>query len=179
MAAENYSKPPGSQHPSVPPLGDWLELARQLTACTSAIDRGLAEVGRRLGLSTIDLLLLWTCSLGGASAISQRQLARRLGISPAQVSATVEQLRRRKLLQGHRPAKDRRRQIWRLTDDGRATLASALEALDPLTDRWSQPCDPIGITALSALLDGLVSPSRDTLHPAGTTDAPGRKRGAA
>jgi len=69
-------------------------------------------------ISLAGLSILWACRGAVREGMSQTDLARGLLLSPAHVSGLVEQLRRRGLLEGRRPAADRRRQLWRLTAAG-------------------------------------------------------------
>ena len=51
--------------------------------------------------------------------LDQKVLSTELGISTAQVSALVEKLRGRQIIDPVVDEVDRRRQLWRLTDNGR------------------------------------------------------------
>ncbi len=59
-----------------------------------------------------------------------------MAVSPAHVSGLVEQLRRKGLLEGHRPVTDRRRQLWRLTPDGCKTLETLVADCSGRLDEW-------------------------------------------
>ena len=67
--------------------------------------------------------------------LDQADLAERLAASPAQISAVVDRLRRRGLAVCESHPADRRRQLWRLTPEGRALVFEVVAAVDaPSTD---------------------------------------------
>ncbi len=81
----------------------------------------LTALVERFGLKEIDFRLLWAL-LTGDIQLDQTQLAKFLGCSPAQVSGIVERLRSRGIISGQVAGGDRRRQVWRITPQGRALL---------------------------------------------------------
>jgi hypothetical protein len=92
---------------------------------------------------------------------------RRLGVSPAQVSALVERMRRKGLLDGCRPPGDRRRQMWRLTDRGRDALGDAFRAIRPWVERVERRLGPERSAEIGRALDKLVSLLHDAAPDAG------------
>ena len=72
-----------------------------------------------LELTDSELLVVWLCR-GAAGCRSSWPAP--IGVSPAQMSGMVERLRARGLVAMHRPAMDRRRQVWRTTAGGQALL---------------------------------------------------------
>lgn len=98
--------------------------ARVDVACQHAISGKLAcrEISSWLRGSQIqepEFRLLWLLA-GSAHAagcsLDQAELAERLVVSPAQVSGAVEHLRSLGLLERVQHERDRRRQLWRVTD---------------------------------------------------------------
>jgi DNA-binding MarR family transcriptional regulator len=124
-----------------------LALVHRTSAAGRALRRLLAEEAQAAGLSDAELLVVWLCDDQGpglaTSELAQVELALAVGVSPAQMSGTVERLRQRGLLETHRATVDRRRQVWRTTAEGRAALASI------------QP----GITRIAARIDELIAPA--------------------
>lgn len=80
--------------------------------------RQLAGALRGQALSEAEFRLLWLLSRQVAAGLEQRRLAEELGVSPAQVSATVEKLRCQQLIEPKANNTDRRRQHWQLTPTG-------------------------------------------------------------
>jgi DNA-binding MarR family transcriptional regulator len=64
-------------------------------------------------------------------------LAGTIGVSPAQMSGTVDRLGSRGLVAMHRPTMDRRRQVWRTTSDGLELLERIAPRLDELATSLS------------------------------------------
>lgn len=95
----------------------------------------LAEL-TALGLTDTQLMVLWgidrlSPSQGG-TGVQQSEVAQSLGISPAQISGLVEQLRQQGNLDSRRAVHDRRQQLWHLTEPGRAKLTEALVCVSHL-----------------------------------------------
>ncbi|MFI4877181.1 MAG: MarR family winged helix-turn-helix transcriptional regulator [Blastopirellula sp. JB062] len=81
---------------------------------------------------------------------SQRELAERLAVSPAQISALVERLRQREWIDSQRDPHDRRRQRWSLTTAG---LSVVKEIGAEIAERWSEldeveRCSPLAAETL-------------------------------
>ncbi len=117
--------------PEIPPgraASRWLALAEQIAVCTRQVQRLTAIPA---GLRLPEALLLWLCGRADPEGTAQAELARRLAVSPAQVSHLLERLRGLGWLQAHRPAADRRCQRWRLTPLGRQVLAEIERHLEP------------------------------------------------
>ena len=92
-------------------------------------------------------------------------MAREMAVSPAQVSGLVEQLRRKGLLEGRRSETDRRRQLWRLTTDGQATLDAMLADLDHATAELDRHWPARQTVELLAMLARLSQTAREELSP--------------
>lgn len=111
----------------------WVDLLRTAIRCGRAAQRALAsQLDEQLNSSAANML--WACRDLAQDAPSQLELAAYVGLSPAQVSATVETLRCEGLLESQRSPTDRRRQVWRLTAAG----ASAVAELDERLAAWSE-----------------------------------------
>ncbi len=98
---------------------------QRCSACLSEILKGEAD---RHDLTEMACRTLWICHRQGPAGVSQADIAAELDLSPAHVSALVEDLRARDLLLGERRPPDRRRQFWSLTPSG-------AEIFLPLADR--------------------------------------------
>lgn len=103
-----------------------IELAEQISVCGRKLHDELSHLVGQWQLSPPQFSLLWACRYTRAEGSSQNELAGAMAVSPAHVSGLVEQLRRKGLLEGRRAAVDRRRQLWRLTPDGRDTLETLI-----------------------------------------------------
>jgi DNA-binding MarR family transcriptional regulator len=101
---------------------DWVDLLACVIATGRRLQREIERGSRRQGLSDSQFLLLWLCSQGPQQGSAQSEMAARLGLSAAQVSGLVEQLRGEELLTCQRSPSDRRRQLWRPTDSGKQVL---------------------------------------------------------
>jgi len=99
-----------------------VEMLRLVSQCERELRRVLAGRVRHLAISDAELLVLWLCYEARELGIAQNELAATVGVSAAQMSGLVERLRQRGLLIANRCARDRRRQYWRLTDEGNRTL---------------------------------------------------------
>ena len=76
--------------------------------------------------------LLWllagaTSTSVSAAALDQAELAERLVVSPAQVSGAVERLRSLGLVERVQHQRDRRRQLWQVTEAGDALLRQIID----------------------------------------------------
>ncbi len=112
----------------------WIELLESLSACGRRFRAVLADVSAAHELNDTQFSLLWLCSQADDEGFSQSSLAAATAVSPAHVSGQLEQLRQRGLLAAQRAAKDRRRQLWRTTDDGTVLLNTLAGQLGTLTD---------------------------------------------
>jgi DNA-binding MarR family transcriptional regulator len=111
----------------------WFELAQRLECCARTVGSALRDALRQVQSpwDHRDVALLLLCREGPPEGVCQSDLARQLGLSPAQVSGMVECLRAAETLVSHRAASDRRRQLWRLSNNGVGQLESLLAALQP------------------------------------------------
>jgi DNA-binding MarR family transcriptional regulator len=117
--------------------------------------RQLAAWARPFGVSETEFRLLWLLvsdgSVRGSSANDQADLAERLAVSAAQVSAVVERLRVAGLVEGDRQSSDRRRRLWRPTSQGFALVDGvvtrvAASGIPPV----APPCEGGGYEAEAA-----------------------------
>ena len=108
-------------------------ITQQLDDACSRIASGraaawdLTALVERFGLKEIEFRLLWAL-LTGDTQLDQTQMAEFLGCSPAQVSGVVERQRSRGNISGQAATGDRRRQVWRITPQGRALLEEIVAA---------------------------------------------------
>jgi len=121
------------------------EYGRLDTACLIiATGRSLArQLTVALGehqLSEAEFRLLWRLYAYSADVhqrtFEQSALAEPLGISPAQVSAIVEKLRRQEFISSVAHASDRRRRLWRLTAEGRLRFEWICKRVGRLSSSW-------------------------------------------
>jgi DNA-binding MarR family transcriptional regulator len=107
---------------------NWLHLVERVAVCSRLLRAALDNRMADCDLNPSQFSVLWAC-FHQPAGVGQSELAELLAVSPAHVSGLVEQLRRRKLLAGHRPSADRRRQQWRLTPQGEACVKAVRTAL--------------------------------------------------
>lgn len=132
MAAREFSPPPTVANLSddrQATLRSWLRLVMQVGTVARAARRQLAVQVAGSELSEQEFLVLWLCDDATLTPRSQGELADVVGVSPAQMSGLVDRLRRRDLLQFERLGRDRRRQVWQLTVEGRALLTEVCRQL--------------------------------------------------
>jgi DNA-binding MarR family transcriptional regulator len=106
-----------------------LRLIHWSSAAGRQLRRQLADIAEQFELSDGELLVVWLCR---DTDWVQVELAAALGVSPAHMSGIVERLGTRGLVAMHRPSIDRRRQVWRTTDDGIAFLDRLAPRLEEL-----------------------------------------------
>lgn len=137
----------------------WTELAERILVCGRLFRDHLTRQAGRWQLSEPEFSLLWACRNAPRVGLGQKELASSLAVSPSAVSGLVEQLRRGGLVEGHRAADDRRRQLWRLTQAGQTRLRAVLDDLAAwathLDDRLTAP-DSKELIRLLERLVGLV-----------------------
>ena len=103
-----------------------------------AIETNDRAIARSSGLSNAQMLVLHALADEGQEM--PRDIARRLGVSQATVSALIDRLEARALVRRERRQSDRR-MVWViLTDAGRALLAASP---DPLHDRFIRGFDTL------------------------------------
>lgn len=149
----------------------WRIFAR-LAESTGRLDRlvrrALAEALSEAQLSENEFLVLAAYE-DAANPPSQRQLADRLAVSPAQISGIVERLRQREWIDSRRDPHDRRRQHWRLTAAGSQIVLAAGAAI---AARWNEfaefrECSPLAAEALryATQLQASPAPSAASSRP--------------
>lgn len=176
------------------PATRWVESAERMLACGRLLHGHISRQAGRHQLSEAEFSLLWACRDIPSSGVGQNELAARLAVSPAQVSGLVERLRRKGLLEGHRPSHDRRRQHWQLTPEGRDTLQAVLAGLADWAGRLDEALRSErietwlleeaksktgGIRRLIQLLDRLRETFRSVAASPDEPVAPASRRGAA
>jgi DNA-binding MarR family transcriptional regulator len=165
--------------PAEPPSAACAQLLRGLARCGRMAQRAMeAQLGERLSIQLASML--WACRELAAADVSQLDLAKYLGISPAQASGLVESLRREGLLVCERSARDRRRQTWQLTPAGQQLAGE----LDERLAAWSRACRAaVGDQTLDKLARGMSALEQFLEMPvargaAAPTPDPHRRRAA-
>ena len=153
---------------------DWIHLVERLTVCSRLLRAGLDARMAACDLNPSQFSILWVC-YHAESGAGQSQLADLLAVSPAHVSGLVEQLRRRRLLAGHRPPSDRRRQLWRLTPQGRNSVESVLTAIRA----WAVELDARLPAKASRALTHMVDQVTEAVQAAEQRVAAAGQKGAA
>ncbi len=121
--------------PDTNSAADWLDVAEMISLCGRRLRATLAHALTQEGLGDAQFSMLWGCTKATADGVNQRHLADMLSVSPAHVSATLEQLRRLGLLCSRRCSDDRRRQMWVVTPDGREVVHRVTNRLQPYTSQ--------------------------------------------
>jgi len=142
------------------PAARWIELAERILACGRLLRDDLTQQAGQWQLNEPEFSVLWVCLHAPPQGISQNELAAELAVSASRVSGLVERLRRRGLLESRRGKSDRRRQLWRLTPTGRATLRSLMADLLPWADQLEDQVGAVSRKAAGQLLDELAKTLR-------------------
>ena len=126
----------------LPSLTEQLDDACRRVALGKKTARQLDELVSAHGLKETEFRLLWALRSPSAPW-DQIHLAEQLGCSPARVSAVVERLSRAGQIVGQAASADRRRNLWRLSAQGRdlleAIIAGEAEEKQPPTLRVHPP----------------------------------------
>jgi DNA-binding MarR family transcriptional regulator len=154
----DVSQPQSTQDPLR--VDQFLRLMFWASAAGRNLRRCLNVVARSAELTDGELLAVWLC-LGEAGGMVQGELAAALGISPAQMSGIVERLRQRGLIEMHRQALDRRRQVWRGTTAARQLLDSLAAALTALSGGLSTHLPPDQQHTAQALCQQLATAAQE------------------
>lgn len=91
------------------------------------------------------------------SALSQRELADRLGVESPSMAAMIDRLEGRGLVARIACPTDRRIKLLLLTDTGRALHAQIRAAADAFRARVLEGVDPVQLERVSGLLDALCA----------------------
>jgi len=153
-----------------------LRLVHWTSTASRHLRRRITDYTATLDISDTELIVTWMCSGEGRVQV---ELAGATGISPAQMSGLVERLRSRGLVAMHRQARDRRRQIWRVTPVGQALLVRAAQYLEELAACLGEQFSAEEQLLAQSLCQRLAE-AATTGTPArqGATSAPGRKEAA-
>lgn len=119
---------------TIPAAAQWMTTFQLLHTFERRMRQPLDEALRAWHLSHAEFQILWLCRDTRNEGIGQTELSRQLHGSKAQTSGLVESLRCQRLLAGQRSSRDRRRQLWRITDLGYRTLVQILHALDTIVN---------------------------------------------
>ena len=108
-----------------------IEATCQLIAAGRLAAHQLALHAKAYGLSEAEFRLLWLLrnsshTTKADNLLDQKSLSDRLGLSPAQVSAVVERLRKKNLIEGFASLTDRRRQVWQLSAEGTVLVEKSI-----------------------------------------------------
>lgn len=155
-----------------------LELLDQLNQLTRSLRACLADAGKSHSLTGTEVQLLYRCA-STPDGIAQRELAAALAISPAQVSGLVERLRSRALIVGHRPAEDRRRQVWKLTGRGGEVFQEVMAGVAPGLAAPLAAASPSAVAQLSQLVQQMSAAAQAVAAPCDVRLEPSHQRGAA
>lgn len=141
----------------------WAHTIQKLSLCGRHLRRLLGEASLPWNLSDTEFLLLWTCDEGciNGDGVMQHDLVFTLGLSSAQMSGLVYDLRDRGLLTVERPAHDRRRQVVRVTSAGRTLLHRVMETMAPIIAQLEAEMPDSDHQTLSHLLTNLIDRTQD------------------
>lgn len=121
--------------PSNPAAERWAHLIQQASLCGRQLRRLLAQHITRWNISDTEFLVLWACNHAPDFGLAQNELACMLGVSAAQMSGLAYDLRDRGFLSFERTERDRRRQVLRVSGQGRLLLSKILVDLEPLVEK--------------------------------------------
>jgi DNA-binding MarR family transcriptional regulator len=108
-----------------------------------------------VGLTAREFLVL---SFAADAALSQQDVARRLGIDPTLIVGAVDELEGRSLLRRDRDPKDRRRYVLTVTAKGTALLAKAQATAVRAEDAFLEPLSATQREQLQSILLTLMTP---------------------
>ncbi len=125
-----------------------IRMAIEMASCEKTMRTAIAEVVSPFSLSENAFFILVLCQQNLERPLPQAKLAKTVGLSPAQLSNLVEQLRQDGWIESSRDSNDRRRQYWTLTDAGNRRLNEILPKFHEAWQFDQLPVDP------RTLLDG-------------------------
>ncbi len=158
--------------PAPPSEASLLVLIHRVSSAGRALRRLLAEHATAVGLNDADVLVVWLCSPRG---MVQGDLATAIGVSPALMSGTVERLRQQGLIEMHRVPVDRRRQVWRTTDQGQHVLSSLRPLLVELAQQVESRLPAAELAQARDLCERLTTAAHEIAElPAHSIPAKGR-----
>ena len=143
----------------------WAHIVQQTSLCGRQLRRVLAAFAAPWNVNDTEFLLLWSCNQALENGLRQNDLAHTLGVSPAQMSGLVYDLRDRGLLTFERPQHDRRRQVLKITGQGRLLLQRILESLTPLVARLEQFLSHDEQQQIETLLERIIAAVEDVPGP--------------
>ena len=146
-----------------------LRLIHWSSTASRQLRRQLAEVAAVFDLTDNELLVVWLCR---GTGWVQVELAGTIGVSPAQMSGTVDRLGSRGLVAMHRPTMDRRRQVWRTTSGGLELLERIAPRLDELAAALSGGPDDGDEPTTEALYQRLAEATGSGRAPPTKADLP-------
>lgn len=121
------------------------------------VRRALSAPLATVGLTMDEFFLLAACD--SPSLPGQTELSMTAALSAAQTSMLLDRLRQRTWLSPQRDSADRRRQVWKLTDEGRLKLGQVWQAMGPLLDDLRQRLAPAAWESLDRALSELAMPA--------------------
>lgn len=133
-------------------------LIHRVSSAGRALRRALADQATSVGLSDAEVLVVWLC---GPRGMVQGDLATAIGVSPALMSGTVERLRLKGLIEMHRVPVDRRRQVWRTTEQGQHLLAALRPLLVELAQQLESRVAAAELTHARELCDRLTKAAHE------------------
>lgn len=131
-----------------------ISMAIEMASCEKTMRAAIAQVVAPFNLSENAFFILVLCHQNLRKSLSQSKLAKMVGLSPAQLSYLVEQLRQEGWIHPQRDPNDRRRQYWTLTDDGMVRLE---QIMPHFRDAWQFDQLPVDPRTLVAGLRKLVA----------------------
>src|SRR5688572_23568932 len=140
MSVRLHSPPSGDELPQADQR--LLRLVERASSAGRALRRLLADQAASVQLSDAELLVVWLCGEAASHGMVQGDLAIAVGVSPALMSGLVQRLLERGLIEMQRSTVDRRRQVWRTTEAGRAVLVELRPLLTRLAGYLDQRVPP-------------------------------------
>lgn len=145
-------------------------MAIEMASCEKTMRAAIAQVVAPFHLSENAFFILILCQQNLRKSLSQSALAKMVGLSPAQLSHLVEQLRQDDWIEPQRDPHDRRRQFWTLTDDGTQRLEKIMPHFREAWQFDQLPVDPQTLVAGMRKLVAILGASLNS-RPAPTPPA--------
>jgi len=146
-----------------PPVAvELIRMAIEMASCEKTMRAAIAEVVSPFSLTENAFFVLVLCWQNHDRPLPQSKLAKTVGLSPAQLSNLVEQLRQEGWIEASRDERDRRRQFWTLTEDGHLRLEAILPRFHEAWQFDQLPVDPRTLLEGFRQLVALLGKSLDT-----------------
>lgn len=153
-------------------LGDALDFLRRLWRLNHALEQVSARMEKRLGVTAQQRLIL-RC-VGKYPGVTAGHLAALLHLDPGTISASLNRLESKKLLERRRDPRDKRRVSLGLTASGRKLDRPANGTVERAVERLLAMTPARGLASMASVIDQLTTLLDDELRNNARKPAVGR-----